>query len=198
MYVLWNACKIYDIFWKSILNTQLGVFSTKKPSFIIYNMNEGELMKVRNLYPIILCIICGGLMGKFMLEQYDQNEKSEMSFLESTTVYYVQQGVYSSKESMENSMNNISYYIYSEQDGKYYAYIGMTGKKENTDKLSNYFKGLGYDVYIKEFTIENSAFLEVLSQYDLMLQNTDDANTISAICAQVLGKYEELVLNDQN
>ncbi len=137
-------------------------------------------------------------MGKFMLDQYAMSEKDATASLTSDTVYFIQQGVYSSKESMEESVTNIAYYIYSEQDGKYYVYVGMTLKSENAEKLKSYFNGLGYDIYIKEFMISNESFLEVLQQYDLMLENTEDTNTISAICSQVLGKYEELVLSDEN
>lgn len=155
-------------------------------------------MKIKGLYPFIFCILLGGLMGKFMLDQYETNEKEISVALTSNTVYFIQQGVYSSKESMEDNINNVSYYIYNESDGKYYAYIGMTLKSENAEKLKSYFKNLGYDTYVKEFVINNASFLEVLQQYDMMLENTDDGNTISAICSQVLGKYEELVLSDEN
>lgn len=155
-------------------------------------------MKIKGLYPFIFCILLGGLMGKFMLDQYETNEKEIAVAQTSNTVYFIQQGVYSSKESMEENINNVAYYIYNEQDGKYYVYIGMTLKNENAEKLKSYFKNIGYDTYVKEFTINDASFLEVLQQYDLMLEKTDDSNTISAICSQVLGKYEELVLSDEN
>lgn len=155
-------------------------------------------MKIKGLYPFVFCILIGGLMGKFMLEQYETNEKEISVAFTSDKVFFIQQGVYSSKESMEENINNVAYYIYNEKDGKYYAYIGMTLKSENADKLKKYFKDIGYETYVKEFTINNSSFLEVLQQYDLMLEKTEDANTISAICSQVLAKYEELVLSDEN
>ena len=155
-------------------------------------------MKIKEVYPFILCILLGGLMGKFMLDQYETNEKEMSVSLSSNIVYFIQQGVYSSKESMEENINNIAYYIYNESGGKYYAYIGMTLKNNNVEKLKNYFKNIGYDTYVKEFTVNDASFLEVLQQYDLMLENTEDGNTISAICSQVLGKYEEIVLSDEN
>lgn len=155
-------------------------------------------MKMKGFGSAIFCLVLGVLMGKFMLDQYDSKEQ-EISTLHTTdTVYFIQQGVYSSKEDMEENINNVAYYIYNEQDGQYYAYIGMTLKSENVEKLQKYFKEVGYETYVKEFTISDSSFLEVLQQYDLMLEKTDDSNTISAICSQVLGKYEELVLSDEN
>ena len=61
-----------------------------------------------------------------------------------------------------------------------------------------YFKNLGYDLYVKEFTVENTNFIEVLNQYEELLKQTNDEKTIASICGQILSKYEELVLNAQN
>lgn len=155
-------------------------------------------MKMKGIYSFVFCLLLGGFMGKFMLDQYKANEEEISASFTSNTVYFIEQGQYQSKESMEENINNVAYYIYTEKDGKYYAYVGMTLKSENIEKLKNYFKGIGYDISIKEFTINDSSFLEVLQQYDLMLDKTEDTNTISAICSQVLGKYEELVLSDEN
>ena len=155
-------------------------------------------MKFKGLYSIVLCVVIGGLMSKFILDQYDNTTNEIKTSLTKDTVYFYQQGVYSSKESMEENVNNVQYYIYNMNDNKYYVYIGMTAKEENKEKLQEYFKNIGYETYIKEYEITNQQFLEVLQQYDLMLEKTDDSNTISAICSQVLAKYEELVISDEN
>lgn len=155
-------------------------------------------MKFKGLYSIVLCVLIGGLMSKFILDQYDNTTNEIKTSLTKDTVYFYQQGVYSSKESMEENVNNVQYYIYNIDDNKYYVYIGMTAKEENKEKLQEYFKNIGYETYIKEYEITDQQFLEVLQQYDLMLEKTDDSNTISAICSQVLAKYEELVISDEN
>lgn len=154
-------------------------------------------MKFGNIYLVILCIGIGFLMGSFMLQQYNKEETNTV-FSENTEIYFIQLGVYSSKESMEENVKDIAYYIYSEQDGQYYVYIGMTASESNKEKLSSYFHNIGYDTYAKKYEINNTAFLEILKQYDLMLENTNEGSTISAICSQVLGKYEELVLIDED
>ncbi len=155
-------------------------------------------MKYKNLYSIILCILVGGFMGKFMLDQYSNNEKEVEASLAKDTVYFLEQGVYSNKEEMEDNINNVSYYIYTVENNKYYAYLGMTTKESNKEKLVNYFNSIGHTTSIKEYEISSREFLEVLQQYDLMLENTVDTNTISAICSQVLAKYEELVISDED
>ena len=155
-------------------------------------------MKIKIPYLFLLCLTMGILMGKFMLQEYATSEKENKVVKLANNVYFVEIGTYSSLEEMEQKVTNVEYYIYTEKEGKYYAYVGMTLKEENITKLQSYFSNNGYNTTIKSFTIDSKAFLEVLQQYDLMLENTEDANTISAICSQVLSKYEEIVLSDQN
>lgn len=160
-----------------------------------YIINEGDSMRFKNVYFFIFCIAIGVYLGNFMLSQYKKTDDTASADKKIQTVYFFEQGVYSSKEEMEKNTSSISYYIYNEQNGKYYVYIGMTAKEANKEKLNNYFKGLGYAVTIKTYDIYNEAFLEILMQYDLMLEQTE-GDTIGAIESQVLGKYEELVIRD--
>lgn len=155
-------------------------------------------MKFKGIYLFVFCLVLGGLMGKFMLDQYAVKEEEIEVAKTNNTVYFIEEGTYTSIEEMEEKVTNVEYYIYTEKDGKYYTYVGMTLKSENIKKLQNYFTNIGYDTSIKEFNINEGAFLEVLQQYDLMLEGTEDTNTISAICSQVLSKYEEIVLSDEN
>ena len=146
------------------------------------------------IFPLISAILIGFLLGKFMFNQYDYkssiktvfNDKSEM-------VYFIQQGVYSSLESMEKNVTDFNYYIYDVIDGKYYVYVGMTKNKDNVSKLEGYFKNMGYIIYVKEFKIDNNEFLTVLTQYDELLLQTEDSKAIKTIQNQILAKYEELI-----
>lgn len=141
-------------------------------------------------------------MGHIMFNQYDKDEKKEAkevsAIQKSANLYFVQVGVYSKIENMKSAMENIESYIYTEQDGKYYVYIGITGNEENLQKLKGYFEKQSYNIYIKEIMIENSAFLEVLSQYEQLLKEATDDESIKSIIKGVLAKYEELVINDKN
>jgi len=148
------------------------------------------------IVPIISALLVGFLLAKFTIDQYDKKESLKTVFSNSETLYFVQQGVYSSKESMESNMTDFAYYIYNLQDSKYYTYIGITKNKENCEKLKGFFEKMGYITYIKEIDVDSDAFIEVLNQYDNLLEQTDDENTIKAICSQVLSKYEELILNE--
>lgn len=139
-------------------------------------------------------------MGNIMFNQYKVKDSkvSPVSLETSKTLYFLQQGVYSSKENMENNLKSFNYYIYNEKDNLFYVYVAITGNKENLEKIQSYFKNLGYDLYVKEFIVENANFIEVLNKYEELLKQTNDNTTISSICSQILSKYEELVLNAQN
>ncbi|MBE6144432.1 MAG: hypothetical protein E7169_02545 [Firmicutes bacterium] len=149
------------------------------------------------IMPILSALLVGFLLAKFMINQYDKKENLKTVFNSYETLYFIQQGVYSTKESMEKNMSDFAYYIYNIENDKYYTYIGITKTKENSDKLKGFYEKLGYITYIKEINVDNIGFVEILNQYDQLLETTEDENTIKAICSQVLSKYEELILNER-
>lgn len=174
-----------------------GEFSTNSTKFYQQgNYNKiGDIMNLKSITPAILCILVGFFMSDFMFRQYS---KEETVSKENGNVYFMQIGVYSSLENMKENLKNIETYIYEEKDGLFYAYVGIVKTSENLEKVEGYFKSLNYVIYRKEKRVTNLAFLEVLNQYDVMLKETTDEKTIKAIMNQVISKYEELVLSDQN
>ena len=60
-------------------------------------------------------------------------------------------------------------------------------------KIQNYYKSLGYDTVLEEKITDDEDFINILKQYDELLNKTDDNESIKVICNQVLAKYEELV-----
>lgn len=143
-------------------------------------------------FPVISSLIIGTLMAFLLISGYENKETIKVSGA-AETVYYIQRGVYSSKESMEDNMSEFEHYIYNKEEGKYYTYIGITKDKSNALKIKEYYKGLGFDTKLEEKVTDNKNFLEVMGQYDEILSKTDDEKTINVICNQVLSQYEELV-----
>ena len=135
-------------------------------------------------------------MGNFMFNQYGIEDTTAVVSSNGETLKFLQAGVYSSKESMEESMKGFNYYIYSVKDNMYYVYIGITKSEDNLDKLKKHFKEKGYDIYAADIYIDDVQFIETLDQYEKVLKETTDTKTIDAVCSQVLSKYEEQVLND--
>ena len=65
-------------------------------------------------------------------------------------------------------------------------------------KIQGFFTNAGYIIYVDNISVNNEAFSVVIDQYDQMLRETEDNQTIKGICSQVLAKYEELVINSDS
>ena len=144
------------------------------------------------LLTILVALIVGFFLGNFLLKQYNDYNSLTVS-TETTELYFFQYGVYSNLENMEENTINLENYIYKIEDNKYYVYIGLTGNKNNIDKLNKYFKSLGYDVIVKSYYISNQEFINLLNNFDEVIKNTEDSTVLSSIICQTLQKYEEVV-----
>ena len=148
----------------------------------------------RMVVPVTFALLVGSLLGFFLFRQYDKEEIAKVGNIgESKEVYFLQVGVYSSKESMEANTKKLPNYFYQELEYKYYVYVGTSLNEQNVNKLKEFFIANGYNIYVKKFNIANTTFLTVLEQYDIMLEQAPDTSSYSAICGQVLAKYEELI-----
>ena len=143
-------------------------------------------------FPISVSLILGIGMAYFIIKQYEEMPALAVSS-DAETLYYIQRGVYSDLDNMKNNMKEFSHYIYNVEDNQYYAYIGVTTNKDNSVKIQNYYKSIGYETFLKDKITDNEDFINVLRQYDELLAKTNDNESIKTICNQVLAKYEELV-----
>ncbi len=146
------------------------------------------------LLTFVVALIIGFFLSNFFLKQYDNFEGIKVSN-KGETLYFIQYGVFSTLESLEENTLALQNYVYSKQDNLYYVYVGITKLEDNAKKIVDYYKKLGYETIIKEFGISNKNFLELLVNYDEVLKNTNDETAISSIINQVLVKYEEVVIS---
>ena len=146
------------------------------------------------LLTFLAALVIGFFLSNFFLKQYDDYKGIKVSGM-GESLYFIQYGVFSSLESLEENTINLQNYVYNKQDNLYYVYVGITKLEDNAKKIVNYYKSIGYDAIIKEFEITNKNFLEILVNYDEVLKNTNDETAISSIINQVLIKYEEVVIN---
>jgi len=149
------------------------------------------MQKIKMFFPIFLAVILGSTLGIMMFKQY--KPKVESVFAETVSLYFLQQGVYSSVESMQENTKTLDYYIYKVENDKYYVYAAITKSLENANKLAGFLKENGNTIYIKEYPCNNQKFLESLNQYDEMLSKTSDSKSGLVIAKQVVSLYEELV-----
>ena len=139
---------------------------------------------------IIVSLLIGFLLSNYIIKEYDGNTDILPIFKESETAYLIQQGVYSSMESMEENTEGLTDYIYSTIDNMYYVYIGMTLDDNNITKLQEYYKNKGITTIVKTTTLTDLKFIDSLKQYDSVLTGTNDNETIKEVCKQVLEKYK--------
>lgn len=163
----------------------------------LYN-NNGDTMKILKVIPFLLALIVGLLLSKFIFNMYDASAKVETTFIKSKSVYFLQLGVYSTETNMKESTKNFPYYIYRHENNLYYVYVAITGNREVLSILKGYYKNLGYNLYEKEYRIENKEFLKILNEYDSLLLKLDDTNSYDTIIGNVLKKYKEVVITDKN
>ncbi|MDD2489936.1 MAG: hypothetical protein PHY26_01610 [Bacilli bacterium] len=149
----------------------------------------------KTFFYIALAIIIGFIYGKLLFDQYDK--ELEAAFKKTSVIYILQQGVYSSLDNVEKNTTKLDYYIVDKDNEYYRVYVGITQNKNNVPKIKEIYTKLGNDIYVRELTNNNQAFLEILTQYDLLLEPVTDEEQISQIEKQVLAKYEELVIENE-
>ena len=142
------------------------------------------------LLTIIVSLLVGFLLSFYMLKEYESVNIIPV-FNVKETAYLVQQGVYSSMESMQENTTNLSDYIYSVIDNMYYVYIGISLESDNVNKIQEYYKNKDINTIIKTTTISDTELLNSLRQYDMVLKETNEEETIKEIIKQTLSKYKE-------
>ena len=142
------------------------------------------------LTTIIISILVGFLLSYYMLKEYESVNIIPV-FNVKETAYLVQQGVYSSMESMQENTSSLTDYIYSVIDNMYYVYIGISLESDNISKIQDYYKNKGINTIIKTTTISDNELIDSLRQYDMLLQGTEEEEAIKEVIKQTLSKYKE-------
>lgn len=151
----------------------------------------------KGIFIISLCIIAGLFLGTYTFNKLENKDTKKVSanVLTNQNVYAFQYGVYSNKDNLK-SLEGINY-TYEYLNDKYYVYVGMTKNEKNIEKLKKYFESINYPIYVKEIEV-NGEFAETLKQYDLLLDEAVQNESIKTILESVIAKYEELAINDEN
>ena len=134
---------------------------------------------------IIISLLVGVFLSNYVIKEYDSDILS--TFSEKKTLYLVQQGVYSSIDSMKENTSNLNEYIYSNIDNLYYVYVGITLDVENASKIQKIYD---METIIKTNIISDKELIEYIEKFDIVLKETNDKETIKEITKQVLKKYK--------
>lgn len=171
----------------------MSLFSTFFARSTLYNKN-GDSMKFKHLFVAFLsCLIC------YLFYDYLFHEYQDLTIPvseESKEVYFLQYGAYSNYDNMVKATSSLPNYIYTKDDKYHYAFICITESEKNALKVKDFYKEKGYVLYSKKINVTSSAFLISLTQFDLLLNETNELETIPTICSQGLEKYKEEVSHE--
>lgn len=140
----------------------------------------------------IFAILLGGISGKLLFSKYEDID--QYVFSESNKVYFLQEGVYSSKQSLENNTKEINPKLVIKDNDKYHVYVGITKNKENANKIKKMYSDKGYSIYEKEKNVTNAEFLNNVEQFDVLVESTKKERDITTIQEVILSNYEEMVI----
>lgn len=140
----------------------------------------------------IFAILLGGISGKLLFSKYEDID--QYVFSESNKVYFLQEGVYSSKQSLENNTKEINPKLVIKDNDKYHVYVGITKNKENANKIKKMYSDKGYSIYEKEKNVTNVEFLNNVEQFDVLVESTKKERDITTIQEVILSNYEEMVI----
>lgn len=142
----------------------------------------------------IFFILLGALSGRFL---YYKLEGVETTFNNQDVYYFLQEGVYSNEDIMNENTKKLNSKLITSSDNKYYVYLGITKNLDNAKKIEKLYEDEGYDIYLKELSFSNEEFSANVEQFDKLIENTSDLDDILTIEEVVLSNYEEIMRKDK-
>lgn len=136
-------------------------------------------------------LILGTVSGIILNTKYKDNIIS--TFNEGKIYYFLQEGVYSNEKIMLENTKDLETKLVNKENDKFYVYLGITRDEENAKKIKQIYNNKGYQLYIKEVSLSNEEFYNNVTQFDLLIKNTDKKEEILTIEEVVLANYEEII-----
>ncbi len=151
---------------------------------VVMVMNKKIILSV--VFTMLLGIATAKVVYSKTISSYDKKSNN--------TVYFLQLGVYTNKNSMQLDTKSIENKIVTQENDKYYVYVGISKSKKNLEKVSKLYKNDGYNFYIKEMSVLNKEFLVNLEQFDKLIESAKTNEEINTINMVILSSYEEMVI----
>ena len=127
---------------------------------------------------------------------YDAKDSLITTFNNKETYYFLQEGVYTSEQIMEENIKEFSAKAIEYKNNKYYVYVGITKEAPIAKKIKSIYEEAGYQIYIKELKIGNEEFSNNITQFDLLINSATTREEILTIEEVVLANYEETTSKD--
>lgn len=148
-----------------------------------------NLMKKTMLLAVIF-VFLGAICGNYL---YRRAPNSISVFQESNTFYFLQEGIYSSKDVMQENVGDLTNKLTVLEDNKYYVYVGITMDADNANKIKKIYEEMGYKIYIKTVDLDNEEFASNVSQFDLLVKESDTTDDILTVEEVVMANYEQII-----
>lgn len=116
-------------------------------------------------------------------------------FNKNNTYYFLEEGVYSSKEMLKTNISKITQKVISKNKEYYYVYIGITKNKEVAEKIKQLYEERGYKIQIKEKRLKNEEFSNNVNQFDILLKEAKTFDEVLTIEKIILSNYDDLINN---
>lgn len=111
------------------------------------------------------------------------------------TYYFLEEGVYSSPEILENNVSKITQKVISKNNNYYYVYIGITKDIDIAEKIKDLYEERGYKINIKEKKLKNEEFSNNVTQFDILLEEATTFDEVLTIEKIILSNYDDLINN---
>ncbi len=134
------------------------------------------------------------LIGIFC-SRYISNINAKSIFNSGELYYFVQEGVYTNKKVMNNDLKDIKNRAIISKNNKYYVYVGISKDLEIAKLIKKIYEDKGYQIYIKELSVDDKEFSSNVEQFDLLIKNSSNDEDILTIESVVLSNYEEIINN---
>ena len=134
---------------------------------------------------IFLMALMGVCFASFLVIKY---KNKEIEQLNTETIYLLQIGAYENYENVVKVTKTLPSYVIIEENGKTKIIIGITKDNNNLEKLKQNYE----NIYVREEQIDNQEFLDYLTKYDYLLNETNNFEAIEEINNKVLNKYNEI------
>lgn len=138
----------------------------------------------------VIFVFLGAICGNYL---YRNALDSISVFQENNTFYFLQEGIYSSKDIMQENVGDLTNKLAVLEDNKYYVYVGITMDKDNANKIKKIYEDMGYKIYIKSVALDNEEFVSNVSQFDLLVKESDSKDDILTVEEVVMANYEQII-----
>ena len=138
-----------------------------------------------NKKALLIVMLMGIVFASFLLYKYKNKDKG---IVNTETVYLIQIGAYQNYENVVKVTKTLPNYVIIEEDETAKIIVGITKDNNNLEKLKQSYE----NIYIREEQIHNKEFLDYLTKYDYLLNETNNSETIKEINHKVLNKYDEI------